>query len=122
MLIQSLSPFDMSVAPGDVEEPIPDRRVQVVKWVYTKWTEGKDLFPVEMCKYRVEGREIAPGTGRVHWQCFVILKEKQRFTEILARDQALGGQPSYFRPAKAQPWHAGKKLLAARLCRRVFNF
>jgi len=91
-----------------VEEPEPNHRLSVVKWVYTKWVEGKDLFPVEMCKYRVEGRELAPETGRVHWQCFAWLKKAQRFTEIRARDVALGGTPSYFRPAKAVPWHAGK--------------
>lgn len=92
-----------------VEEPVPqgqERLKQVVKWVYTKWDEGKDLFPAEMCKYRVEGREIAPDTGRVHWQCFAILRNKQRFTEIQARDVQLGGTPSYFRPAKAEPWKA----------------
>lgn len=94
------------------EEPEPtNKRVQVVKWVYTKWdvppAAAKDLFPVDLCKYRVEGLETCPDTGRQHYQCFVILKDKQRFSEIRARDVALGGTPSYFRPAKAAPWHAG---------------
>jgi len=86
----------------DAEEPEPNHRTQCVKWVYTKWTEGKDLFPVDTCKYRVEGREIAPDTGRVHWQCFVWLKEKTSFPAIRKRDVALGGTPSYFRPAKGK--------------------
>jgi len=92
-----------------VEEPVPEgaeRSRRSVKWVYTKWDEGKDLFPADTVKYRVEGREIAPDTGRVHWQCFVILKNQERFTEIQRRDVALGGTPSYFRIAKAEPWKA----------------
>jgi len=90
------------------EEPEPNHRTMCVKWVYTKWDLDKDLFPVELCKYRVEGLETCPDTGRQHKQCFVWLKEKQRFTEIRTRDVALGGTPTYFRPAKAVPWHAGK--------------
>jgi len=90
------------------EEPAPEgdaKRKQVCRWVYTKWEE-KELFPAAMCKYRVEGREVAPDTGRTHWQCFVILHKGQRFTEIQTRDVALGGTPSYFRQAKAEPWKA----------------
>jgi len=54
------------------------------------------------------GLEIAPDTGRQHWQSFVILQNKERFTSIQRRDTQLGGTPTYFRPAKAEPWRAGK--------------
>lgn len=58
------------------EEHMPRQTAAAVKWVYTKW-EDKDLFPLAMCKYRVEGIEIAPETGKQHWQCFCILENKQ---------------------------------------------
>lgn len=111
---------------SDKEEE-PNRKAQGVRWVYTKWSD-KDLFPEAMCKYRVEGIEICPDTKRQHWQCFVILHKQQRFSEILKRDTALGGQPSYFRIAKAQPYYSSmyckkgmRDMLMVAISRRSYS-
>lgn len=90
------------------EEHLPRQPAAAVKWCYTKW-EDKDLFPLAMCKYRVEGIEICPDTNKQHWQCFCILENKQRFTEISKRDVSLGGTRVHLEKAKAEPWKAGMK-------------
>jgi len=66
----------------------------------------KDLFPDEMCKYRVEGEETCPLTGTKHWQCFVVLQDKMRFSAIKKRDVDLGGTPSHFEKTKGVPYRA----------------
>jgi len=103
--------------------PIQKRMAQsspAVRWCYTKF-EDKDLFPTSLCKYRVEAEEICPTTGTKHWQCFVILNEKERFSVIRKRDVELGGTASHYEKAKADPYRAAMycmkgmgKLLAAR--------
>lgn len=82
-----------------------EKLFQCARYVYTKW-EDKNLFPDADCKYKVEGEETCPDTGKKHWQCFVVLKDKIRWRTVLKRDQALGGKPTFFRPAKAEPWRA----------------
>jgi len=75
------------------------------RWCYTKFND-KNLFPIELCEYRVEGVEICPETKKKHWQCFVILKEKVRFTAIKSRDKDLGGTDCHYEVAKATPYLA----------------
>lgn len=76
-----------------------------VRWCYTMY-EDKDLFPDEVCKYRVQGEEICPQTGRKHWQCYVILKEKQRFSALKKRDVELGEVKSHIEKAKGRPFES----------------
>lgn len=53
-------------------------------WTYTKF-DNKVLFSDDECKYRIEGREICPDTGKEHWQCYVWLKERIRFSGLKKR-------------------------------------
>lgn len=56
---------------------------QVVCWCYTAFYGiDKCVVPDELCKYRIEGREICPATQRPHIQGYVMFKQRKRLSEL----------------------------------------
>nr|UOF76667.1 rep protein [Cressdnaviricota sp.] len=83
----------------DLSDGTNKQQSPAVKWCYTSFILEQPIVPDELCKYRIEGREICPDTGRPHIQGYVEFKQKQRFTAITR----LCKQANWAK-AKGSPW------------------
>ncbi|GFR18562.1 replication-associated protein [Trichonephila clavata] len=68
-------------------------------WCFTEFdTEREPVFDESVHEYLIFGREIAPDTGRSHFQGYIWFKERKRFAGV---KKALGN--CHIEPAKGTP-------------------
>lgn len=82
------------------QQSVIGQQSPVVCWCYTSYlVDQTPIVPDSYCKYRIEGREICPTTGRAHIQGYVQFKSKQRFTAL----QKFCKQANWIK-ANGSPW------------------
>lgn len=68
------------------DDTVGDTTCQGTRWCYTSFLDDQNpLFNPHECRYFIEGKEIAPTTGKKHIQGFVWFHKNMRFSALKKR-------------------------------------
>lgn len=65
---------------ADIVSPAPSS--PMVHWTFTMYGDAPPVYDSNRMQYLVYQREKCPQTGNLHWQCYMQLLKKQRFTAV----------------------------------------
>lgn len=93
-------PTQEALYPAELDEENINKRNVCCKWAYTDYDLTRIRFADAEVKYKIEGNEVCPSTGRKHIQGFVWLKKAVRWTALKAKFP----DNMRFVPARGSPW------------------